>query len=297
MSNGFTDAGIVSINLVSDGQAYTAANGDVTVAGTSTFTRTDGSTGSAADAAFATGNRSTMETERVAANSNNVVLAAAIAAAGLAASAPAAASIDTANLATAKDANPALVSEVIDLSILGLTTDTAMPALMGGMGDAFGMVDMSFQSAMSRDFGSSIGELVGSHFDSMAPNSLLQGSDMIPGQMAMPMLASNVAMPSADALVAMAGLNTPQSTVTVEAIVADALLGGGGPDINALLSALPTQGIAADAGMDSLASLGSGIVPTWDTGAGAGFTFAGTNVMSSEALVLHHDAIQPVANG
>ena len=113
----------------------------------------------------------------------------------------------------------------------------------------------------------------------------------------MPMLASNIAMPSADALVTMAGLNNAQSTVTVESIVADALQGGGGPDIDALLSGLPTQGIAANAGTDSLASLGSSLVPTWDTGHGAGFTFAGTNVMSSEALVLHHDAIQPVANG
>ena len=32
-------------------------------------------------------------------------------------------------------------------------------------------------------------------------------------------------------------------------------------------------------------------------GQGAGFTFAGTNVITSEAMVLHHDAVQPVANG
>ena len=113
----------------------------------------------------------------------------------------------------------------------------------------------------------------------------------------MPMLASNVAMPSADALVAMAGLNTAQSSATVDAIVADALQGGGGPDINALLSSLPSHGFAANAGTDSMTSLSAGLVPTWDTGHGAGFTFAGTNLMTTEALVLHHDAIQPVANG
>jgi VCBS repeat-containing protein len=50
-----TDAGIVSIGLVSDGQSYTAADGQVVVAGQSTFTRTDGSTGIVADVAFATG--------------------------------------------------------------------------------------------------------------------------------------------------------------------------------------------------------------------------------------------------
>ena len=292
-----TDAGIVSISLVSDGQAYTAANGDVTVAGTSSFTRTDGSTGSAADAAFATGNRSTMEAGRVAANSNNVVLAAAIAAVGLAVSAPAAASPDTSDIATGHITNAVAAVEAFDLSILGLATDTAMPALMGGMGDGFGMVGMPFQSSLSTDFGTSIGDLGNGQFNSMAPTALLQGSDMIAGQMAMPMLASNVAMPSADALVAMAGLNTAQSSATVDAIVADALQGGGGPDINALLSSLPSQGFAANAGTDSMTSLSAGLVPTWDTGHGAGFTFAGTNLMTTEALVLHHDAIQPVANG
>ena len=48
------EAGIASISLVSDGVAYTAANGDVTVAGSSTYTRADGTTGTVADAAFAT---------------------------------------------------------------------------------------------------------------------------------------------------------------------------------------------------------------------------------------------------
>ena len=111
------------------------------------------------------------------------------------------------------------------------------------------------------------------------------------------MMASNVAMPSAEALVAMAGLDAGKSAVSVEAIVANALQGGGGPDIDALLSALPSQGIGANAGLDALASLGNGTVPSWDMGHGAGFTFAGPNAITTEALVLHHDAIQPIANG
>jgi VCBS repeat-containing protein len=48
------ELGIVSVGLVSDGQAYTAADGDVTVAGAASYTRADGSTGAVADAAFAT---------------------------------------------------------------------------------------------------------------------------------------------------------------------------------------------------------------------------------------------------
>ena len=79
------EAGITSIGLVSDGIAYSAANGDVQVAGTASYTRADGSTGDAADASFSIGAaKSTQEVERVAANSNNVALAAAVAAAGFA---------------------------------------------------------------------------------------------------------------------------------------------------------------------------------------------------------------------
>ncbi|MXP41610.1 tandem-95 repeat protein [Altererythrobacter soli] len=48
------EAGITSIGLVSDGQSYSAADGDVLVQGTASFTRADGSTGDVADALFAT---------------------------------------------------------------------------------------------------------------------------------------------------------------------------------------------------------------------------------------------------
>ena len=47
------EAGIASINLTSDGKAYSAADGDVTVHGETVYTRADGSTGTAADASFA----------------------------------------------------------------------------------------------------------------------------------------------------------------------------------------------------------------------------------------------------
>jgi large repetitive protein len=49
-----SDAGIASIGLVSDGRGYTAANGQVVVRGEALYSRTDGSTGRLADAAFAT---------------------------------------------------------------------------------------------------------------------------------------------------------------------------------------------------------------------------------------------------
>jgi tartrate dehydratase alpha subunit/fumarate hydratase class I-like protein len=120
---------------------------------------------------------------------------------------------------------------------------------------------------------------------------------MVAAQIAMPMMASTIAIPSAEALSTMAGIDHAQLSTSIESIIANALQGGGGSNIDTLLSALPGQGIAADAGLDALASLGNGTVPAWDMGQGAGFTFAGANLMTSEALVLHHDAIQPIANG
>lgn len=50
-----TDAGIVSINLVSDGILSSAGEGDVVIKGTASFTTADGSVGVVSDAAFGTG--------------------------------------------------------------------------------------------------------------------------------------------------------------------------------------------------------------------------------------------------
>nr|WP_237451847.1 DUF5801 repeats-in-toxin domain-containing protein [Qipengyuania oceanensis] len=49
------DAGISSIDLVSDGIVYGAADGDVTVFGSASYTMTDGTVGTVADAGFVTG--------------------------------------------------------------------------------------------------------------------------------------------------------------------------------------------------------------------------------------------------
>lgn len=96
-SDGQVDAGelqslaahsIASISLSSDQIGYSAAGGDVSVVGTGSFTRTDGSTGVLADAVFATGGRASEIMGRSSAFGNNTILLAAVAAAGLA-SAPA----------------------------------------------------------------------------------------------------------------------------------------------------------------------------------------------------------------
>jgi hypothetical protein len=122
-SNGVSEAGefkslaemgITSVKLTSDGVSYEAANGDVIVHGTTTYTRTDGTTGAAADASFATdADRQARTAELVqAATAASGVIAAAIAAVSdapeaEAATAPAA-SNDTAPAASAAPALPAI---------------------------------------------------------------------------------------------------------------------------------------------------------------------------------------------
>ena len=82
---GLTALGITSISLSSDGVSYSAAGGDVSVVGTGSFTRADGSAGVLADAVFATGNRAADEQVRYSSVLNsNVALLGAVAAAGLA---------------------------------------------------------------------------------------------------------------------------------------------------------------------------------------------------------------------
>src|SRR5207253_4501791 len=86
-----TAVGIASLSLSSDGIGYSAAGGDVSVVGTGSYTRADGSTGVLADAVFNTGAAAQHDQSRLAASNSNAAVIAAIAAAGLAASGPVAA--------------------------------------------------------------------------------------------------------------------------------------------------------------------------------------------------------------
>ncbi|MDP3674869.1 MAG: tandem-95 repeat protein [Novosphingobium sp.] len=103
------DLGIVSIKLTSDGIAYTAANGDVTVAGSSTFTRADGTTGTVADAAFATAPLDRMAAKTAELTATNVAAAGVLAAAAAAAALPVAAAETAAATGDGLDA-PATLS-------------------------------------------------------------------------------------------------------------------------------------------------------------------------------------------
>jgi hypothetical protein len=99
----------------------------------------------------------------------------------------------------------------------------------------------------------------------------------------------DVAMPSLEALMATVGQQgaNAQGAGDVAQVLADALAGGGGADIDGLLASLPGSGGNA---VDALATHAMASVSAWDMGAFGGFT-AVHQAFTMEALVLHQDAV------
>jgi hypothetical protein len=296
------EAGITSISLVSDGQSYSAANGDVSVAGSATYTRVDGTTGTVADAMFARSSAAksaAQEVDRVAANSNSIALAAAVAAAGVVASSAAAAKSTTAVQDDISVISSASHAGITDIGIADAGARfSAQGALYDG-GFDFGAMSMA-STSHTAIAATHIGELSTSLSLGSGPNALLDATDF-GAMLQMPAMATgmNVAMPSFESLMPQAAGVSAQGAGVIEQILADALQGGGsGPDINALLNALPGgSGLGEIAGLHGLATPVMDGVQGWDTGHGGVFTFDAASIITSEAMVLHHDAVQPVSNG
>ena len=291
------DAGVASIGLVSDGQGYTAANDDVIVAGSATYTRTDGTTGDVADAAFVTGGVArTQEVERIAANSNSTVIAAAVAAAGMAASTAAAA--DPSGAPELGAAMRSALYAIEPVSVGDLSASTSIAALVGAIHDASATIALPLGSATfeASQWMGSVGELGQANGFDSALSSLGQGTDMIASQAALPTIAADVGMPSAEALATL-DYGPVQTIDTVEMILVDALQGGGPNPIDAVLNGFGPGEIGGIAVLDGSASGFQAGVSTWDMGGSGSFTPAMPDVITTEALMLHHDAIQPAANG
>ncbi|MCO4091142.1 MAG: cadherin-like domain-containing protein [Sphingorhabdus sp.] len=118
-----SDAGIVSIGLVSDGIAYSTANGSVSVAGQSVYAKADGSTGIVADAAFAT-NGTTSVVSRSAdqirtSNATTSVIAAALLGLSVAENAAAMPDGNLDQLGALVSENPGIGNEVASLASTG----------------------------------------------------------------------------------------------------------------------------------------------------------------------------------
>jgi hypothetical protein len=145
---------------------------------------------------------------------------------------------------------------------------------------------------------SNVGELTANLSLGSGPAALLDATDFST-MLQMPAATTGMAVTaSLEALVPQAAGVDAANNGAIGQILSDALQGGGSaPSIDALLSALPGAGLGEDAGLHGLASPVTDNVPAWDMGHAGGFTFDAASIMTVEAMVLHHDAVQPVANG
>jgi VCBS repeat-containing protein len=326
-SNGAVDAGeysslaargIVSINLVSDGMSYSAAGGDVDVAGSSTFTRVDGSTGVVADAAFWTGGRAVSDEQRSVANSNvnmTGIVASIVAAAGLQ-SAAAAASMP---IDHGVDLNLQPGQHAINLSAYNLQAvdDGALNVQSFGVEQSEPAFDLSALQGSGHgfnDFVSNGGLDVQAYGDAVPayePSFALDQAPAFDASMLVA-VAPTVGMPSAEALVAAGLIGNAQHGGAVEQIVAEAL-GNAAPTVDALLEAVngneqqailealsnvPDGGAGGDmsAILHGTSGLGVG-VSSWDIGSHGAFGATADMMFKMDVASFHHDAVQPAVNG
>jgi hypothetical protein len=161
------------------------------------------------------------------------------------------------------------------------------------------------QTSTHADFTAGNGDSTATDSNVQAPAELLQGTDgPAHGQAgaAAPLTAAAVAMPAAAHLLAAAAHNAgadaknagvtgdggAQHNQVVAQVLADALHGGGhGPNLDALINALP--GDHGAKGLEALASHGAAGVPNGDMTAFAGFT-GGHAMPIMEQMAMHHDA-------
>ncbi|RIX29040.1 hypothetical protein D3M59_06850, partial [Sphingomonas edaphi] len=106
-----------------------------------------------------------------------------------------------------------------------------------------------------------------------------------------------VAMASAEMLQLANLVGNAQQGGSVEKVLADALGHGSAPTVDHLLEAIGGHGNGSVPDIVQLASLDTGGVPGWDMGGHGAFASATDMMFKMDALVLHHDAVQPVVNG
>ncbi|HUQ70291.1 MAG TPA: Ig-like domain-containing protein, partial [Planctomycetaceae bacterium] len=243
-----TAATIASISLSSDGIGYSAAGGDVSVVGTGSFTRADGSTGVLADAVFRTGAQLEQQQQRAleTAGSNSVLIAA-VAAAGLAA------------MPAAAHAHPAMFDDADDLGVARDTSGLVQSMTVRGLDESsllkgpIVQADLqSHKAEQSSDHGESREALpssgehqltAGNQAASAAPAELLHGTEMVAQPAQSATTAAGVMMPSAEQLQAAQApdalaADDHQSNALVARVLAESLGGGAGPDLDALITAL-----------------------------------------------------------
>jgi VCBS repeat-containing protein len=240
--------------------------------------------------------------QKAAANTNTVVLAAAVAAAGMAATSAAAHDEEGGDKDSANNVEAAPVQLSEDSGSTG-SEEIASSALDGVISEA----KSDEPTEASSDANSSGGEPTGGHSltaDDVSPAAqpadLLEATDAPVSLGAASIVAPTVSMPSAEALIAAkledgATAGSPDDAIIGKVLIDALEAGGADANVDALLEALPAQESGANAALETLASPPDAAGPAWDAGHSGGWS-ANAN-FTMEAMTLHHDAVQPVANG
>ncbi len=238
------------------------------------------------------------------ANSNNLMLAAAVGAAGLSSTSVAALSVDWLaqdNFVSADNLAAFTQSQFDTLSLQQLESGSIGFANENReLADAIEQIDAVRFDLSMNDL--SQFALTANGADHGRVTDLLDATNMMPsdlGHAGFTAIAPTVTMPSVEALQAAGIVGGAQQGGSVEQILADALsYGAGAPTIDALLQGLPggaeTGGLA---GIDAVTSASGAGVPAWDMGLAGGFNPMSDMMFKKDATMLHHDAVQPAING
>ena len=306
-SNGVVDAGemkslsaagITSINLISDNVSYMAANGQVEVAGTGSFTKADGTTGLLADVAFATGGMATTDQLKLAAAANsNVTLVAALAAAGLASETAAAHATPAAS-----ETAIAVVTQVVSQVAVGSASDAGAngghQSISGEVRETIASTEPAANANHAPAQAANDTHLLTAANDGNATTALLSATDAPAHAAASSFAPAMIAMPSPQAMAA-AGLTADavqHGGEVARTIVASLNDGHGQAQLDALLNSLPSHGNGAGPGTAIAATLAATGVSAWDMGHMVAFQAVSAHASTIEATMLHHDAVAPVAH-
>ena len=300
-----TALGITSISLTSDGKSYTAANGDVTVVGSGTFTRADGSTGTLADAVFNTGTESQQDQAKLAQYAvNNAVLIGAIAAAGLLASEPLAA----AALQVQGDEPEQLTSTLpvhID-AFASVTVESHYAAASSQLGTSTAMHVANDRSpnlpnAPMAEHGKNANGVLDQQEGQHSLTALTEATAPVHNQApdASALTASTVAIPSAQQLgfgEHSVGSDPVQHNEVVARVLADALdvVAAPGHDIDKLLASLPHSNEHGPASLGEILAHGMEAAGTGLQATGVALEWM-HSPFALETLVAHPDALSPHA--
>jgi predicted Fe-Mo cluster-binding NifX family protein len=287
-ADGDTSTGTIDVTLVP------ADSGALT-----TLAATSESAGDTSSFSLLASDSQEQQVQKVAANSNTLTLATAVAAAGIL-SAPAAASdIDASGLSdTTIDSSysPQIFSKVsVDDGSDGSATGGDAQSVEG----VWSQDDVSDSNKSAVE--SSDNSLTGGSETASAEagdSSAAADEGSAASQVVADAIAPDVGMPSAAALAA-AGLNdNAQHGGSVEQVLADALSGAEGPSVQVLLDLLaPNAGLGGNAGDHSSASSVAQSVPAWDMAVQEAFVPGADMMFRMDVATLHPDAVQAVVNG